>query len=324
MFAQNEIGISIQEEAASEHLNTALDIRFNYPDSAEKLFEQSYNEFMNEKDSGNAIYSQVGLSAHYAHNGNYVKAYDGYWEALIVADLLNDQRARATVLNGLGWLYSLFERKGVAENYFNESLSMFKSLNPKTDEINQAILDNYYALATLFRKDNQNELARLYLDSCMIIRTVFNQYDPGPFIEVERAYTLYNEKKYESALEILDTYESYFNESSPSYLVILLSSKADIHRALSSLRKAEYLYLKSLQIGDRYKSHQDIVPGIHERLAQLYVEMGEADKAYQYLLNSKRLNELQFGSKSQNNQRLLEIKDDFRIVKQEQDRQIQE
>ncbi|MFY0687672.1 MAG: hypothetical protein JXQ90_10935 [Cyclobacteriaceae bacterium] len=323
--AQSSVQQADINSGLTDQVQTALDIRFTSPDSATLLFTKSYMEFLSRGDTANAITCMVDLSFHHAHNANYVTAYDGYWEALLLADRLDRPELTARVYSGLGWLYSFFEREGLAKDYFDESIRLFKSINDDTFQFSQPILDNYYALATLFTKNGENQLARTYLDSCRFIQIQRGDTaNSNMYLEAQEAYILFNEGKYDESKQLILASAPFFEQALPSYLVLLYSYLADVYAAKSNFEEGEKFYLKSLDIGNQYKSHQDLIPGIHERLSQLYYAWGKYDKAYESINTSKQLNELQFGSRSQKNKQILEIKDNFRQIRSEQNKRIQE
>ena len=71
-------------------------------------------------------------------------------------------------------------------------------------------------------------------------------------------------------------------------------------------------------------SHLDLIPDVYAKLSVLYSLKGQYKLAYEHLIISNKLNEVQFGSRSKDNQGLLEIKDDFRMEKERQGKLIQE
>jgi DNA-binding CsgD family transcriptional regulator len=87
---------------------------------------------------------------------------------------------------------------------------------------------------------------------------------------------------------------------------------------------AEDYYKKSIAISEIYKSHLDLVPDVYRKLSELYYDQGQYKMAHDYINTFSQLNEIQFGSRSMSNQGLLEIKDDFRMEMERQNRVIRE
>lgn len=310
------------QNTTSEKIKEANSIRFDYPDSARKLFLASIEKSLSAKDTSNVIMGIVGLSSHETHNANYAEAYDGYWKALLIANEANDTLSKALVYNSLGWLYSVFERRNEAIGYFNDSNILLKGIQNPTENNVQAVRDNYYALATLYRRSGDYQLASANLDSCSYYRS-----DPGSpdnaFVAVERAYILHEQGDYPQALQILQQNQEYFQQNHPSYLVMLHAGIADLYKAMGNYTQSEKYYKSSLLFSQKYKSHLNQIPEIYQNLSGLYESMSKYQDAFSNLKVSKELNDEQFGSTSETNLKILEIKDEFRIVQEENEKKLQ-
>ncbi|MEM9675856.1 MAG: tetratricopeptide repeat protein, partial [Bacteroidota bacterium] len=304
-------------------LESAENLRFTDPDSAIALYEAEIEKSLSEQDTLTAIQGLIGLSYLYAHTARYSRSYDGYWEALLLAEQLDDQRTIASVYNKLGWLYSFYKRRKKAIDYFNLSLNINKELAQKNEIDNQIVLNDYYALATLYRKENETEMARRYLDSCLMLKVGDNP-DSNPFIKAEYSYILHKEDNNQAALDSLLPVKTFFEQEDSSYLIILYPFLGDVYRSLGQLPSSESYYLRALDLSEKYSSHRDLIPEIYESLANLYVQTNQYELAHQSLATAKELSETQFGSRSEPNLGLLEIKDDYRIEKERQNDLIQQ
>ncbi|MEM9834042.1 MAG: hypothetical protein AAF944_25650 [Bacteroidota bacterium] len=307
----------------SQYLEQAEQLRFTHPDSAIQLYENGIEYHQSTNDTLSVIRGLIGLSYLYAHNAQYSRSYDGYWEALLLAEQLNDQQAIASVYNRIGWLYSFYKRRNKAIDYFNLSLNINKELAQNNEVDNQVVLDDYYALATLYRKENETEMARRYLDSCLMLG-VGNTPTNNPFIKAEYSYILHKEANNQAALDSLLQIKLFFEQEDSSYLIILYPFLGDVYRSLGQLSSSESYYHQALDISEKYVSHRDLIPDIHASLSEVYVEKEQYKLAYMYSAQSKQLTEAQFGSRSEPNLGLLEIKDTYRIEKERQSKLIQE
>ncbi|MDW7691407.1 tetratricopeptide repeat protein [Flammeovirgaceae bacterium SG7u.111] len=314
--------LSVYEQGDLEKLlSQAESFRLKEPKKAISLFEECKAHYYSKQDTLGVIIVLEKLSNLYANLANYDKSYDGYWEALILAEQLENESAKASIYNGLGWLYSFFGRKKIAEEYFNKAININKKLLQQTPQNRQMLLDNYYAMVTLHRKENELFQARLYLDSCKMLQ------DPNSdqiFLKAELGYILTKEQKYKEAEEILLEVKASFEQRDSSYLIILYPFLGDVYMNMGDLNTSEKLYLDALSIADVFKSHLDLIPNILEKLAEVYHLKGLNEKAYNEMKEAKLLNENQFGSRSQHNQRLLEIKDIYRIEMERQEQLIDE
>ncbi|UXX77843.1 hypothetical protein N7E81_10735 [Reichenbachiella carrageenanivorans] len=311
------------ENSSLGHLEKATELMFQNADSAILLFKLSYVQSMQTADTLQAIDCLVNLSDLYANNADFDLAYDSYWEALFLADQMDHSGARAKVYSGLGWLYSLYKRDNQAIKYFTTSLKINKVRIQQMNLNKHILLKDYYALATLYRKNKDYKTARLYLDSCRLVQNIQELLPTSrSFVSAELGYNLYIEGKYQEALKLLLPLEPFFTANYPDYFVIYHSFLGQIYQALGDLPKAKSYFESAIASGLYHKSHMDLMPDLYEALSLLLVEMGEMNEAYAMLTESMRLNEQLFGSRSENNKFILEIKDEFRLEKENQDKKL--
>lgn len=323
VHCQNQSGL--EEKISIRYLEKANELKFQNSDSSILLFKLSFDQNMQNGDTLEAIQSLVDLSDLYAHNANFGLAYDGYWEALSLADQLDHSGARAQVFTGLGWLYSLYKRDSDAIKYFTQSIQINKIRIKEMNINKQILLPDYYAMAILFRKEEAYSTAKLYLDSCRLVQNLSErQENSNAFISAERGYLLCEEGQYQKALDILLPLESYFELTRHDYFVIYHSFLGKTYRRMSNFKLAEKYFQSAIEAGELHKSHLDMIPEIYEDFSQLLVQKGNMKGAYEMLLKAKNLNESQFGSRSDNNRFILEIKDEFRIEKEQQEKIIQD
>ncbi|MFY0653504.1 MAG: tetratricopeptide repeat protein [Cyclobacteriaceae bacterium] len=302
----------------------ANELKFFNSDSAIILYTQGISLNLTQGDTLKAVHSLISLSELHAHNAEFGLAYDRYWEALLLADKIDNDGARAAVYSGLGWLYSFYAREELAAEYFNKSLRLLKNQIKENFVDRQVLMNNYFALVTLYRKNKNIALSKQYVDSCRMIKLNSMQNQTPTFLDVEIAYLTYYEGKPEEALEILNRLKAHFEKQHFAYSVILYSFYGDIYKSLGSYDSSELYYKNAIQVGEKYKSHLDVVPGIYENIADLYQTIAKHDLAYEYLNKSKQLDERHFGSRSENNKHFIEIKDEFRVIKDNQNKKIRE
>lgn len=320
---------SVKDDIVTSHgevlFEKALGFKFKDPDSSQVYFKKSIRHYSESRDTVNLIKALVGISDLYAHQAFFADSYDAYWTALLLADEIGNEKSKASVYVGLGWLYSLYWRNEIAIQYFNQALSIRKKLNDSSESGWLATRDIYYALATLYRKEKNTRMARLYLDSCKIVTPeVLENYNTLAFLDAERGYLSFLDGDAKEGLKILHPLENIFKEGNNSYQVILLSFIGDIYRTISELEKSKSYYLRSISAAKKYGSHADFLPEIYENVSNIYFNQSKYKQAYKYLTLSKKENERQFGGRCQSNHCLLEIKDEFRIEKNRQNDLIRE
>ncbi|MEQ9289676.1 MAG: hypothetical protein RIG77_22295 [Cyclobacteriaceae bacterium] len=296
-------------------LERAIELRFVTPDSAHYWFERSYQNALLSGDTLGAVDALVEQAQLFAHNANFSNSYDIYWKALFLAEQMDNPSAIANVYNGLGWLYSLFYKNKEAINYFNKSLGILKEHGGSAKEMGR----EYYALLTLFRKQKNTTHVRAYLDSCLSLKRK-TDLKTGIYLKAEEGYLHFMEGNAQKALETLLPLVATFEQVQHSYLVILSYYIAQAYESLRENGKALDFYNKSLAIGRQYKSHQDMIPDVLVMQAKLSFKMQRFSEAFYAMEMAKTMNDSLFSSRSKLNQSLLEIKDEFRLEKERQDK----
>ncbi|MEM8526898.1 MAG: tetratricopeptide repeat protein, partial [Bacteroidota bacterium] len=294
-------------------------IRYESPDSAIQFCQQSYEFFIAQKDTLSAVRSLVEKAAIYGHKANYQSAYDNLWKALLLADFSIDERSKAEVYINLGRYYSFYKREEKAVDYFQRVLNISRALEKETEWSKANLAEGYYALCSTYRELNKPNKAKIYLDSCLIHGRKMN-----PYLKFEEAYIKNATGKHREALDIMLSIQSWMENNSPGYQVLLFAYTGDAHLALEDMDSAETYYKKSLAVADQYKSHLDFIPTVYERLSNLYQSKGDFQKAFINLQKMKELDLQFFDSRSPNNRSLLEIKDEFRLEKEKQKQLIQQ
>jgi len=311
------------QEAPEDLFKRANELRNQRPDSALVLLEKAHNEFLKKGDTTSAIHALLEMPFQYGQKVDYAKSYDGLWLALFLADESEDNVSKASIYNRLGRLYSFYKKEDKAFEYMNTALTINKNLVKEGILEEAALVQNYYSICATYRELDKPDFAKIYLDSC------FLYYDkvPGgigePYLNFEKSFVLAQEKKSDEALVILENMEPWFVENRPSYLVLVYTYWGDIYLELSKLAKSEEFYKRALEISEKHKSHVDFSVLIHERLAKLYIDKSDFEKAFNSQTQAKELDAQFFDSRSSVNQPLLEIKDEFRIEKERQEALIQ-
>ncbi|MFY0600011.1 MAG: tetratricopeptide repeat protein [Cyclobacteriaceae bacterium] len=285
----------------------------------ELLLQARIDSSITKKDTLAAISALLDLSHLYTDQGDYSKSYDGFWEVLRLAELKNSDISKALSFYGLGWLYDLYGQTQKASEYFNLSLNICTKIEPANDndQVCQLILNNYYGLANQFRKLNDVKQASIYLDSCKNLPVYCDLHsNDNIFIMAEEAYLMFLSGNNEEARKLLHTLTPIFQVEDPSYLIILYPFLGKIYNSMGEIELSESYFKSALEISKKLKSHIDLVPDIHQNLANIYKNRREFELALWHTSEAQRLNEIQFSSRSTSNQGLLEIKDSYRLEKE--------
>lgn len=312
-----------QDELISDSLFIkAKSVRFKNPDSSAYFLNKGYILKLKEKDTTNTINFLVELAELHSHTIDYGKSYDRYWDALILADQSKDSISKANIYKGLGLLYGFYKRTDEAIKYLKLSNKIRKGLvnNFNKEWTLPFVASNYFAQANLYRDIKDYDNYRVYLDSSLQIQNRLPKSTPKSYyLEAEYGYLALIDGDFDTALNKLNDAKSYFETKDPSYLVLIHMFYGDMYQKMNQLNKSISNYEKSLELSNKYKSHLNIDLLVYESLSNVYFKLNNSDKAYKYLKKAKELNERIFGRNSSNSQHLLEIKDLYRIEKDNQE-----
>lgn len=303
-----------------QNFEKAKELRYTNVDSATILMQKVFTGFMARGDTLQAINILLEMPYARGQQVNYADTYDDLWKALFLADDLNNDALRASIYNQLGRLYSFFKKREEAFKYLNTALKINQGLVEKGLLDDSELGYNYYLLGATYRELGEPELAKMYLDSISIGNSSRVDRVGIPYLNFEKAFVLSQENQNTEALELFQEIEPWFIENRPSYLVLVYTYWGD---AYASESESEKLYLNALDASGKYNSHLDFIPLIHERLAKLYQRRGDFEKALANLQRAKEIDAQFFDSRSEKNRSLLEIKDEFRLEKERQERVIQ-
>ncbi len=319
-----ERGLQDSVKFSTEQIfNKAKTIRYHSPDSALVLLQQSYEEFLVAADTLQAIEVLLEMADIYGNDANYALSYDAFWKALFLADDMKNEEVKASIYIYLGRLYSFYKRKEEALKYFRNSLEINRRLVAEGLLEKAKLVINYYALCATYRELAEPVTAKAYLDSCFLYFSSLPGQVDTAFLQFERSNILAQDGKNEEALEIMESIHPWFIENRPSYLVLVYAYWGDIYQHVSNFKASEAYYKKALDISKRYNSHVDFTPLVYEKLADLYLQQGKYLPAFESLQQAKNLDARFFDSRSENNRPLLEIKDAFRLEKEQQEKLIQ-
>lgn len=286
------------------------------------FYTEEIIKFTEEKDTISLIENYIKLSDFYAHNADYGKAYNGYWEALILADKANNKFFRARVHHELGWLYIIYHKDQKALENFLSSLKIDKQLIKKNEIHSNYLISDYFALANYCRKKKDFFNTKKYLDSCAKIEKRLGITDY--YVECERAYVNATEGKYETALAKLQEAKIHFISKNPSYLIIIEYLLGNIYEFKGDIEEAIAHYHCSLDLTKKHYQHYNYRLFNHNTLAKLYSQIDDYEMAYHHAIEAQQIQENIYGVKSLNSEVIFEINDKYRIQKEKEKELIKE
>lgn len=299
-------------------LTKAKTLRYTNFETSNEYLKEEYNKFIDKGDSIKAIHILIERATNFSHKANYNKSYDILWRSLIISDKIKNESLKATIYLSIGRLYSFFHKKEEAFKYLDNSLKINQKLVQSGALEPQVFANNYYNFTTTYRDLKDFKNAQKYLDSCFLYYKNNDELD-FTYLKFEKANIYLEQNKINQALSILQEIEPWFQKNEPSYLVLVYTSFGDTYTKQSQTKIGEEYYHKALSISKKYNAHIDYTPLIYEKLANLYIKIGDYKLAYEHDHEAKLLDAKFFDSRSSNNRSLLEIKDTYLFEKQQQD-----
>ena len=307
----------------AEELRAIRKLRATDLDSAIGMLNKHYAQFVKEENFPAAVRVLLEIASSYGTQARYREGYDQAWKALFLADSVGNDALKAEVYLDLGRRYSYFKRRDDALRYFNMSLDIDRKLVDQGKLDRAFLFRNYYAMSSTFREFDEPALAARYLDSARVYYNDRAGLLNRSFLKFEQAYVLSKQGSNQAALDLFQEIESWYLQNFPSYLVLVYTYWGDVYRSMGNGPNGIAYYSRALEISQKYNSHLDFTPLIHERMAGIYMSQKNYERAYHSLEEAKILNERYFDSRSTFNRPLLEIQDAFRQEK-ERGRQLEE
>lgn len=321
VFSQNSSRYSF--ETALEVFSEKKAIKYTDADSAITVLKKAHDNFLEQGDTLKGIQALLLKADVYGHRADYANSYEAFWKAMLTADQIINDSLDIHIHMRLGEFYSFYKKEADAKRHLQNSLDIAKRLVQENKLDKAYLTENYYAFCSTYRGLNKPILAEKYLDSCfMYFKKMPNLVEKAQ-LEFEKSYVLAQNKNYKEALQLLRNFESWFIDNRPSYLVLYYTYWGDIHRSIGNLNQSESFYQKGLEASKKYGGHIDFTPLIHEKLTLVHLDRGNYEKAFESQNKAKELDAKFFDSRSKNNRTLLEIKDEFRLEKERQEKLIQ-
>lgn len=289
-----------------------------YSDSSTQVLKKAYITSIERLDTLAAINTLQKLALIYSHKGNHKDSYDKLWQALLLADTLKFKDEKAFIYRDIGRHYSYYKRKKKALKFLNLSLNLRKDLNKDKEERKEELANAYLAFVATFRELNDFKSAKIYLDSSAAFLKNSTVLRDKAFFTFENAVILNSQGNSKEALKEFEVSLQWFSKELPAFEVLIYAYVGDCYKNLKEYKKSETYYLRALELSKRYNVHKDFTPLIYERLSNLYIIIGNKDKAFISLKKAKDLDDLYFDSRSATNRPLLEIQDEFLEEKKRQ------
>ncbi|MDF9796471.1 tetratricopeptide (TPR) repeat protein/DNA-binding CsgD family transcriptional regulator [Catalinimonas alkaloidigena] len=301
---------------AEDYVISLSFIKESLEDSIIKNMKDNIESLLSDGDTIQAIQQMIKLSQLYSNRVDFNSAYDNYWDALLLAEEANHLSSQAWVYEGLGILYSIYERPIKAHENYRKALQICKSLVRKQEADSTFIRKIYFSLAVHYRYEENLDLASAYLDSCKAISTT--NLIAAKLDAAESGYQEIMRGNYDTAEEQLLPLKNDFSEIVPSYLVVYHSMLGELYAGMQEHELAVSHYYQALAYAKENLSHLNFIPIIYRQLSDITSRLEKEKEAQLFLRSAYELEEWLYSIKSPNNRFLVEIKDKYRASQEAQ------
>ncbi|WP_075589654.1 tetratricopeptide repeat protein [Labilibacter marinus] len=290
------------------------------PDSVYSILENYTEYFARNKDTSRWIDGILVMADIKKNKGDFGKAYDHSWEALLLSEEFRDTLKIADCHQLIGMMYGIFNNHDLTIQHMKKSLELRKAWAHNNSYRRANISKPYFSMAVQYVKSKRYDLANTYLDSCLYITQKF--HNNTGFIQVERAYIAIKQDDLDRAETILKEITPYFIENNLSFMVMIYSYWGELYQKQNKSIEALLSYKACLETMAATNKHTDIRPKVLEEMSAIYIQKGENEKAIYFLLESKALNDSLFSAR--NNNKLLEVKNTYRQAIQLKNKELAE
>ena len=289
-------------------------------DNALTLFNKLIPYYTKSLDTEKLIQCHIGLSDAYKTNGQYSKAYEHLWDALLLAEKENNPLIIIDINIDLSALYSIYQRYDKCQQYLKTALQLSKD-NSIEKGYRQANI--YYGLAIVERNLKNYDIALDYLDTCVMIRKK-EQQGPSEFcyLDSERGNIYLEMGQLDNAEKYLLRSHKYFIKNNLNFAVKSSLSLGDLYAKKKNWYRANEYYNESLSQLQKVHSHTDVFSELLAKLAQTNKTLGNISIAYDFLEEANVLKDSLFNARTSVNNELFQIKNKHEETIRKKDEEI--
>lgn len=315
----NDIG-SITQDQQDNTYQRAHELLNVNADSALILYENLMPHYTNNNDITRLIQCHIGISDAFKTKGQYSKAYDHLWDALLMAEEQKDTLIIIDINEELGKLYSIYQRYDKSKQHLELALHLSKTNHTHKD---YRLGNLYYGMALSERKLNHYERALAYLDSCVSVKkTEQPEQAEFNFINTERGNIYLELNQLEKAEKYLIPSHQFFTNKNLNFAIISGMSLGDLNVKKENWLVANTYYKESLAHLQKAHSHTDMHSELLAKLSITNKTLGNVSTAYDYLEEAKYITDSLFNAKTTINTELFQIKNKYAETIRDKDEEI--
>ena len=268
--------------------------------------------------TNSALYSLISLAENslveasdLTGTANYPKAYDNLWDVLRFADSTENSTLKYKAYKQLSMLYSIFHNYSKASSCID---SMFYYAS-KTKEVSNKTKGNLHFSAAITHRMSKNyvEAENQLLICEQLLDSLNVPIKERLYVLTEKAHLNTLLGNYKKAEEILVEITKQIH-TNHSYASIVYSMWGDLYSKMNDNNKALQYYNKSLLAIEEQNIRIGLKVDLLSKVSKINYSLGNNKIAFEQMEASKKLGDSLFGSQSESNKQLFEIKDSYRKV----------
>ncbi|QVY66585.1 tetratricopeptide repeat protein [Polaribacter sp. Q13] len=304
--------------------NSNFDINF---------YIKKHKEAKKNKNSKREVFYLQKIGNYHYNQMNFTEALNYFSKALFLSEQKGLQKETAENLKQLGSLYCKFGDYEIGETYLHRALLIAKQLQLEEKIAYSKLIPYYQNMVELERHKLNNERALSYLDSCFTItdslkfstinKTSLYRIKAGIYMAIGSSDTAL---KILLPLEIQGNIEDLKNttENEVGSQILVSSGIARIYMSKKDYTSALSHYLKSLALIEKLNIKNDHQAFVKSKIAEIYKELGDNEKAYTYLLEASEYTDKHLKATSKRNKSVLKIRDSYQEMLENQEKKIAE
>ncbi len=283
-LAKNDSLYKFYKACAINNLGYESQYIKNDLEAAKKSYHESY-EIFKEIRNGSGLGVEINNLAYlYQHEGNIQKSVELYTEAGNLFEKLNQPLGLTSIYINLGDIYFKNDELEKAGEFFNKALIYAQKADQKP-----AIANVYNQLGAIHNRKKQTKEAIVYYNKALELYEKDKNYSKVALVNIGlcNAYMNNNDKeKYEA--HVLAAYKNVLLSSDMQVKAKVYDRIATLYITKNDYKRAEAFADTSYQFA-KTLSFPELMADAAENLSEIYKHKGVYNLAYQYLKESKTI-----------------------------------
>ncbi|WP_075591078.1 helix-turn-helix domain-containing protein [Labilibacter marinus] len=306
---------SLTKKEADSILKKAEQFRYSDAPKALEYYNECIAFFEAQKDTVQIIKIKQQQVSIYSGIAQYQKSYDVAWGLLPYVQSSKYAEQHIILLQKIITLYMIYEQFVTAEKTIDKSFQLIDAY--VEDEIKKADfegrLHSYRGWLETETSQNLSKAEGHILKALELFQREGFDRHKQHYTKLQLAQLYIKMYKLKEADAIMHEVNLAFENKKASVFCLLYEYRGRYYQRKSQADSAIYFYHKAIDLIDFHKVHISNKVDILNGLSDIYAKEGNAQLAYDYIVQAKALSDSVFSSTSAQNKKLFEIKDQYEM-----------